>query len=284
MTELRTILRDTTRDLLACGSPSPRLDAEVLLMHFLKIDRLGLVLHPERRLSEAEATAFAAWVARRCGGEPVAYVTGEKEFWSLTFAVNPAVLIPRPETECLVEEALACCGSGAASRIIDIGTGSGAIAVALASELPRAQIAATDLSPAALTVARRNAVRHGLAERIEFLQGDLFAEAEGPFDLICSNPPYITDEDYRLLPAGIREFEPQGALIAGPDGLDVLCRIIREGVRRLSPGGTMLLEIGDGQKESVEALFRDGGFYDNIRFRADYGGIDRVAIARRKEE
>ena len=266
MMDLRTILRDATRDLLAHGSPSPRLDAEVLLMRFLQIDRLELILHPERELSPEAVAAFAAWVARRCGGEPVAYITGEKEFWSLTFAVEPAVLIPRPETECLVEEALARCGvSTEPLRIVDVGTGSGAIAVALARELLRAQVLATDLSPRALEVARRNAACHGVAERIEFLPGDLFAGSAGPFDLICSNPPYITDGDYPLLPAGIREFEPKEALIAGPDGTDVLRRIIREGASMLKAGGWMLLEIGEGQKELVEALFREEGFYDNIQ-------------------
>jgi release factor glutamine methyltransferase len=283
MTELRTLLRDTARDLLAHGSPSPRLDAEVLLMRFLKIDRLQLCLHPEKTLSGGEAAGFACWVERRRRGEPVAYITEEKEFWSLIFAVDPAVLIPRPETECLVEEVLACSGARSeAPRIIDIGTGSGAIAIVLARELPCGCVTATDLSPGALEVARRNAVRHGVAGRIEFLQGDLFAEASGAFDLIVSNPPYIPDDVYPLLPAGIREFEPREALLAGPDGTAVHRRIIREGARRLHPGGGIFLEIGEGQKALVDALFREGGFYDTIRFRADYGGMDRVAMARKK--
>lgn len=283
MTDIRTILLQTTRDLAACGSPSPRLDAEVLLAQFLKIDRLQLCTHPERELTETEAAGFARWVGRRRGGEPVAYIVGVKEFWSLPLEVNREVLIPRPETECLIEELLERCGREAGDlRIIDVGTGSGAIAIALARELPAARIVATDISPGALEVAGRNAVAHGVAGRLEFLQGDLFASASGTFDCIVSNPPYIPDETYPLLPAGIREFEPRQALIAGPDGTAFHREIIRGGTHRLKAGGWVFLEIGEGQKELVEALFRDEGIYDTIRFRRDYGGIERVAMARKK--
>ncbi len=281
MTDIRTILLQTTRDLTACGSPSPRLDAEVLLMRFLKSDRLRILTHPERELTEGEAAGFARWVERRRRGEPVAYIVGEKEFWSLTVEVNPAVLIPRPETECLIEEVLGCYGREAALRVIDIGTGSGAIGITLAREMPAARVVATDISPEALEVAGRNAVAHGVAGRVEFLQGDLFASASGSFDLIVSNPPYITDEDYPRLPEGIRGFEPRQALIAGPDGADVHREIIRGGAHRLKAGGRLFLEIGEGQKELVEALFRQEGIYDTIHFRKDYGGIERVAMARR---
>ncbi|MHB9096243.1 MAG: peptide chain release factor N(5)-glutamine methyltransferase [Syntrophales bacterium] len=285
MTDIRTILLRTTRDLTASGSPSPRLDAEVLLARFLKTDRLQLCMHPERNLTEGEAAGFARWVERRRRGEPVAYIVGVKEFWSLLFEVNCDVLIPRPETECHVEEVLERCGREAGDlRIIDVGTGSGAIGIALARELPAARIVATDISGGALEVARQNAVRHGVAGRMEFLHGDLFASASGTFDCIVSNPPYIPDEVYPLLPAGIREFEPRQALIAGPDGTASHRAIIRGGAHLLKAGGWIFLEIGEGQKELVEALFRDEGIYDTIQFRRDYGGIDRVAVARRKEE
>jgi release factor glutamine methyltransferase len=285
MTDIRTILLQTTRDLTACGSPSSRLDAEVLLMHFLRTDRLQLCAHPERNLTEGEAAGFARWVERRRRGEPVAYIVGEKEFWSLILQVNHEVLIPRPETECLIEEVLERYGREAGGlRIIDIGTGSGAIGIALAREMPAARVVATDISRGALEVAGRNAVIHGVAGRVEFLHGDLFASASGTFDLIVSNPPYIPDEDYLRLPAGIREFEPRQALIAGPDGTAFHREIIRGGTRRLKAGGWIFLEIGEGQKELVEALFREEGIYDTIRFRRDYGGIERVAVAGRRNE
>ncbi len=284
MTDIRTTLHQTTRDLTACGSPSPRLDAEVLLMHLLRIDRLRLVTHPEQALTEEEVAGYARWVERRCQGEPISYIVGVKEFWSLTFEVNRDVLIPRPETECLIEEVLATVPAGAGPRIIDIGAGSGAIAVVLAAEIPAAKVAATDVSTAALAVARRNALRHGVADRLEFFRGDLFAAAPGAFDIIVSNPPYIPDGDYPLLPEGIRAFEPRGALIAGLDGTAFHRRIIGEGADRLRAGGWMYLEIGAGQREIVEAHFRQTGLYDTIRFRKDYGGIDRVAIARRSKD
>jgi release factor glutamine methyltransferase len=285
MIDIRTILRRTTSDLTASGSPSPRLDAEVLLMHLLKTDRLQLLTHPEKVLTEAEVAGYSRWVERRCQGEPVAYIVGEKEFWSLRFEVNREVLIPRPETECLIEEVLGCPAPEADEpRIIDIGTGSGAIGVALAGEILAARVVATDISSGALEVARRNALRHGVDGRMEFFQGDLYAAVSGAFDIIVSNPPYIPDDVYPLLPEGIRTFEPRQALIAGPDGTAFHRRIIREGANRLKAGGWIFLEIGEGQQGLVEALFREAGFYDTIHFRRDYGGIERVAVARKKED
>ncbi len=282
MTDIRTLLHRTTRELADGGSPSPRLDAEVLLMNFLKTDRLQLCMRPERELTKKECTGFSRWIERRCRGEPVAYITGGKEFWSLLFEVNRDVLIPRPETECLIEEVLKCYDRESGDlRIIDIGTGSGAIGVVLSRELPSARVAATDISRGALEVARRNAGRHGVAGRMEFIEGDLFASAVGEFDIIVSNPPYIPDDVFPLLPEGIRAFEPRQALIAGPDGTALHRDIIREGTGRLKPGGRIFLEIGEGQKGPVETLFRENGLYDSIRFRVDYGGMDRVAVARK---
>lgn len=282
MTTIRTILQITTRDLAAAGSPSARLDAEVLLMSFLAMDRLQLWLHPERNLTEAEAAGFSCWVDRRRRGEPVAYILGQKEFWSLSFAVGPGVLIPRPETECLIEEVLRLYPPpGEGLRIADIGTGSGAIAVVLARELPSARVVATDLSADALRVARQNARIHGVADGMEFFQGDLLATVPGDFDILCSNPPYIPEAEYAILPAGIRDFEPASALIAGPEGLDVHRRIIGEGVGRLKAGGRIYLEIGEGQRDAVGKMLREAG-YEEISFRKDYGGIDRVASARKR--
>ncbi len=283
MADIRTILQRAARDLNGSGSPSPRLDAEVLLMRLLGMDRLQLSMQPERGLSPEEAAGFTRWIERRRLGEPVAYILGEKEFWSLRFEVGPEVLIPRPETECLIEELLRFYRPpGEGLRVLDIGTGSGAIGVVLARELPAARVVATEISPGALAVARRNALAHGVDDRMTFLEGDLFAAVSGVFDIICSNPPYIPADEYDILPAGIREFEPRGALIAGPDGVDFHRKIIREGAHRLKAGGRIFLEIGEGQRDLVEALFRDDGGYDDIFFRKDYGGIDRVASARRR--
>jgi release factor glutamine methyltransferase len=282
MTDIRTILHRMTRDLTAGGSPSPRLDAEVLLMRFLRMDRVQLCMQPERELSEEEAAGFARWVERRSLGEPVAYILGDKEFWSLRFEVNREVLIPRPETECLIEEVLRFYRPpGEGLRVLDIGTGSGAIGVVLARELPAARVVATDISPGALAVARRNALSQGVAGRMEFFQGDLFAAVSGDLDIICSNPPYIPEGVYDLLPAGIRNFEPPGALIASPDGVAFHRKIIREGAHRLKAGGRIFLEIGEGQRDRVAALFREEGGYGDIDCRKDYGGVDRVASARR---
>jgi release factor glutamine methyltransferase len=282
MTDIRTLLHWTTRELTTGGSPSPRLDAEVLLMNFLKTDRVQLYMHPERELTEDECSGFTLWIDRRRRGEPVAYITGEKEFWSLFFEVNRNVLIPRPETECLIEEVLKYHGRAAGPLlIIDIGTGCGTIGVVLAVEIPAALVTATDLSRRALEVARRNADHHGVAGRMEFLEGHLFASAVGEFDVIVSNPPYIPDDVYLLLPEGIRVFEPREALIAGPDGAVFYREIIREGTGRLKPGGRIFLEIGEGQKGLVESLFGEEGCYSDIYFRQDYGGMERVAVARK---
>ncbi|MEW6334544.1 MAG: peptide chain release factor N(5)-glutamine methyltransferase [Thermodesulfobacteriota bacterium] len=283
MNDIRSLLHRITRELDASGSASPRLDAEVLLMRFLKTDRVQLCTRPERVLTEDQCAGFSRWIERRRRGEPVAYITGEKEFWSLPFEVNRHVLIPRPETECLIEEVLTHVGQEAGPlRLIDIGTGSGAIGVVLAGELPAARVTATDIAPGALEVARRNALRHGVSGRMTFVEGDLFGSAAGEFDIIVSNPPYIPDDLFPLLPEGIRAFEPRQALLAGPDGLSFHRRIIGEGAARLKPGGRLFLEIGEGQRAAVDALYRECGLYDNIRFRKDYGGRDRVAAARKK--
>ena len=283
MTDIRTILHQATLDIAASGSPTPRLDAEVLLMRCLGIDRLQLCMNPDRELPDRDSHRFACWIGRRVRGEPVAYIVGEKEFWSLRFEVGPGVLIPRPETECLVEEVLRLFRPpGDGLRILDIGTGSGAIAVALARELPAARVVATDLSPEAISMAGKNARRHGVSDRMVLVQGDLLAAVSGDFDVICSNPPYIPEDRYDELPRGIRDFEPREALMAGANGMDVCRRIIREGFNILKNGGRIFLEIGEGQRAPVEAVFREAGGYQEIRFRKDYGGIDRVVSARKK--
>lgn len=285
MTDIRTILHNATRQIAASGSPTPRLDAEVLLMRFLGMDRVQLCTRQDREVPQEQTAAFSGWVERRRLGEPVSYILGEKEFWSLRFEVGPEVLIPRPETECLVEEVLRHYGRpGEGLRMIDIGTGSGAIAIVLALELPAARVAATDISAGAIAVARRNAAAHGVASRMEPVHGDLFAGLPGEWDAVCSNPPYIPEDQYGLLPPGIRNFEPPGALVAGADGLAFHRRIVREGAGRLKTGGRIFLEIGDSQREAVEALFAEAGCYRDVACRQDYGGADRVVSARKARE
>jgi len=277
-------LESATAALASAGLPTPRLDAEVLLASFLKKDRVWLFVHSGRRLSPSEAEEFRRWVVRRQQGEPVAYLVGHKEFWSLDFAVDSRVLIPRPDTEVLVEEVLnvLTLHRTVQPEILDLGTGSGALAVALASELPEARITATDISPAALAVAAGNADRHLLTGRIEFLQGDLFAPVKGHFDVIASNPPYIAADEYAQLPMGVRNFEPREALLAGEEGMDFYAKIIPQAASFLKPGGSLLLEIGDGQQQLVEDLLSRSGLYREVAFRKDYAGRWRVAKARRR--
>ncbi len=263
---------------------SSRLDAEVLLSAYLKTDRSGLYANSERLITDEEFNGFSNWVKRRQKKEPVAYITGRKEFWSLSFEVNPAVLIPRPETELLVEEILKVCSEmkGQKTEILEVGTGSGAISVAVASDFKKAHIVATDKSIEAIKVAGKNAVNNGVMERISFLHGNLFKTVSGKFDIIVSNPPYISEEEFERLPAEIRNFEPKGALLAGPDGTEFHYALIREGSHYLKSGGWLFLEIGAGQKGAVEDMLKKNKVYDSIGFRTDYGGIERVAMARRR--
>lgn len=268
--------------LAEAGRATPRLDAEVMLASFLKVERLDLWREPERTLEETDLPVFSSWVARRAAGEPVAYIVGHKEFWSLDFEVNREVLIPRPETEVLVEEVLKVAPQEGI-RVLDLGVGSGAIVSALACELPRASFVATDISWAALAVAARNAERHGTRRRIRFICGDLFVPLKGRFDIIVSNPPYIAAEEFTGLPVGVRDYEPRMALVGGPDGLSFLRRIILEASPYLNPGGWLFVEMGVNQQAAVEGFLVQAGF-DDIDFRRDYGGTIRVARGRKVEK
>jgi len=278
------VLHEAISVLEDAGSPSPRLDAEVLLAACLQIDRLCFFTHAEREIDAAAEQVFAGWIQRRIKGEPVSYIVGMKEFWSLPFRVTPAVLIPRPETEVLVEEALAVMPTnpGRPWRVLDVGTGSGAIAVALATECKNIQVTATDFSSEALTVAKDNAERNGVTGRIAFLQGDLFEALTGRFDLIVSNPPYISRSDFDLLPPGIRNYEPTGALLAGEDGTDVHRKLIDEGMAFLNRGGWLFMEMGEGQGAKLRTYLNEQDGYDTVDIRNDYGGVERVIKARRK--
>lgn len=273
------------RDFGAKGLSSPRLDAEVLLAHALHADRPYLYRHPEEPVHREAASVFQSLTVRRLRGEPVAYLLGHKEFWGLVFEVNKQVLIPRPDTECLVEEVLKACRVAAPAdlRILDLGTGSGAVGVALALELPQAHIVATDISPGAVDVARRNARRHGVEQRMTFLMGHLFTPLSGKFDIIVSNPPYISTTAFETLPVDVRGYEPVSALLAGPGGTVFHEEIIAGCAEYLNEGGRLFLEIGSDQCQRVEAMLTAADIFEDIRFRRDDAGLDRVAAARRKQ-
>ena len=257
------------------------LDAERLMMHVLGKDRAWLIAHPGEEFSEEEHALYEALIERRLAGEPIQHISGECEFYGLPFKVTQDVLIPRPETEHLVEKVIAIARRFERPRMVDIGTGSGAIAVALAHNLAGAVITATDLSQSALAVARENAAKNGVAERIRFLHGDLLAPVAGErFEIIASNPPYVPDSDRALIAVEVREYEPALALFGGEDGLDVYRRLIPAAYAALVPGGSIALEIGFTQAEAIEGLLAASGF-QNIEFTPDLQGIPRVASAQR---
>jgi release factor glutamine methyltransferase len=280
---IHDIISETTIKLEAVGIESARLDAEVLLAFCLDCDRMEFIKNPDRQPGDAQMTAFNKLIARRLRFEPVAYLTCRKAFWSFTLEVNPDVLIPRPDTEVIVEEALACCLAQNLDqpRILDIGTGSGAIALALAKELPAALITATDISPAALKIARKNARALELTNSITFLKGDLFEPVTGFFDIIVSNPPYIGAGEYETLSPGVKDYEPREALWAGQTGVEFYEKLIYQAHSRLKENGWLLLEIGAKQAESVRAIMETGS-YDRIAVRADYAGFPRVISGRKK--
>ncbi len=282
MTELWTvlkILRWTADYFSGKGIDSARLEAELLLSATLELDRVGLYVNFERPLNPDELTSFRERVRRRAQREPLQYILGETEFWSLTFAVGPAVLVPRADTEILVEEALSRIEG--AARVIDVGTGSGAIAIALAHEKAAIQMTALDCSEAALEVARSNADRHGLAERIHFVSGDLAVLPSGPFEMIVSNPPYIPSGDWQGLMPEVRDHEPRLALDGGEDGLQAYRQLAAQAGDLLTPGGWLLVEVGINQATEVGALFAEAGLVE-VGQRDDYAGIPRVVMGQTK--
>lgn len=261
----------------------PRASAEVLLAHVLSEDRLYLYLNYDRPMDARELSTFRAFIKRRLAGEPSQYITGSQEFWSLPLRVNPTVLIPRPETEVLVQAALDFVGSTHANiTIMDLGTGSGAIAIALARELPTARIVATDVSMNALHLARENARLNQVDGKISFVRADLLAAisvGSQKFNLVVTNPPYVSHAEYSELPREIRDYEPRHALDGGDDGLTTIKHIIWEAHKVLPRAGGLLMEMGAGQAESVSKLVQDSQHYQNHHIIQDYSGIDRVLVA-----
>lgn len=264
------------------GGDASRFEAELLLLHALGRDRAWLFAHGSDPVDPAVHDTYAALLARRASGEPIAYITGRRGFWTLDLRVSPATLIPRAETERLVELALERLAADAPTRIADLGTGSGAIALAIASERPLAQVVATDASAAALEIAQANAREHGLGQ-VRFVHGDWFAPLAGErFDLIASNPPYIEAGDAHLTRGDLR-FEPASALASGADGLADIRRIVAQAPAHLRPGGWLLLEHGFDQGDAVRALLREAGF-DEARTEQDLEHRDRVSLGRWRGE
>lgn len=273
----RRLLAWMTQDFNAIGLGTPRLDAEILVAYALGVDRVRLYMDLERPWSSAELAQVRQLVMRRRQREPVAYLTGRREFYRREFKVTPAVLIPRPDTETLIERACALLPVARPAAVLDLCTGSGAIAVTLAAERTQARVTATDLSEAALEIAAENAAQHGVQERVELRQGDLF-EAVSPdarFELVVANPPYIREAELAQLAPELQH-EPAVALVSGPDGLDVLRRLSEQVARYLVPGGVALFEVGAGQAPLVVQLMASTGALTDLATLPDLGGIARV--------
>ncbi len=280
------ILRWTTNYFDDRGIDSARLDAELLLAEVLNLERIELYTQFNRPLVEDELAAFRALIKRRANREPTAYIIGHRHFWEFELKVDSRVLIPRPDTETLIRATLERLDEDSAERLVDIGTGSGAIALTLASERSQLQIAATDDSGDALDVATANAQALSLEERISFFKGDLLDALPDewlPLDFIISNPPYIAESEREDLQPEVRDFEPADALFAGADGLDVIRRLVADARGALRPGGQLLFEIGYQQGEAVADLLATYD-YDEIELLKDYGDRDRVAAARKPDD
>lgn len=273
--------------LSTAGITNARLDAEVLLSHIIKKDRVWLITHRDDVLDNKHQRDFAAVIQRRTRREPLQHIIGNQEFWGLEFKVSPDVLIPRPETEFIIEAALAIVQDrNTPVSIIDLCTGSGCIAVSLAKELTAARVIATDASENALAVARENTRRHGVSEHIRFLQGDLFEPLEeldirGQIDIIVSNPPYVQAGDLPTLQPEVRDYEPEMALIAGPEGTEMAKRIIQLAPEYLKKNGALIMEMGLSQAEALTRMVEATGAYGNPALLKDLAGIERVIVARK---
>lgn len=282
-TEINALVADARRRLRAAGiqRDEAALDARLLAQHVLGWDAARLLTHGDEPATPAFQQAFEALVARRIGREPLAYITGTREFWNLAIEVTPAVLVPRPETELLLEAALEHFDRGLALRIVDICTGSGCVGVGLAREFPKATVTASDISADALDVARRNVAKYGLASRIRCIEADLLAGLAGPFDLIVANPPYIPAGEEKTLQPEVRDFEPAGALFAGADGLRIIRRLVLDAVPALAPEGLLIFEFGAGQDVAVEQLIDDVPALTLLEVKHDLQDIPRAAVVQK---
>ena len=285
--QLKDVLTSAVDRLTAARVGSPRMNAELLLMFTLECDRAYLFAHPERELTVEEQDRFEESLTQRARGVPAQYITGHQEFWGMDFIVSPAVLIPRPETEHVIETVLQLVekdDGGKASppgpiQIVDVGTGSGSIALALAKELPRAEIHATDISAAALDVAHANAARHQLENRIHFHQTDLLQGFDpGTFDFVVSNPPYVGESEEDEVQLEVRKFEPRNAVFAGPTGLEVIERLIPQAHTMLKPDGWLVIEISGSIAHGVKRLLND---WRQVQIVNDLQGIARVVAAQK---
>jgi release factor glutamine methyltransferase len=282
---LRNALKSAIDLLTAANVGSPRLNAESLLMFTLGCDRAYLFAHPEREITMEEQTRYQDALSRRASGVPMQYITGHQEFWGLDLIVTEAVLIPRPETEHVIETVLelsqrAWSGEASPSRIVDVGTGSGCIALALGKEFPLAEIHATEISPAALEIAQANAARHQLENRIRFHQTDLLQGLDSwTFDFVVSNPPYVGETEEDQVQVEVRKFEPRTAVFAGPTGLEVIESLLPQALTVLSPGGYLVMEISGTIVEGAKRLLTT---WDDVQVKNDLQGIPRVISARKR--
>jgi len=287
-------LAEATCLLTRCGVRQARQEAEILLAHATARPRASFYSHPEQALRAEQESYYRELIERRAKGEPIAYLVGEKEFYSLTFWVSRSVLIPRPETEHVVEAAIEALATmrdeGGRTKdsfapnlcFFDVGTGSGAIAVSVLANVPQARAVASDISPAALEVARRNAERHGVADRLALIEGDMFGDFDGEVDVVVCNPPYVGEDERDILSPEVREYEPHEALFAGQEGLAFIWRLVDEAPRHLPSGGWLIFEIGHSQSQAVRNLLASGGQWTEMEIRNDLAGIPRVAIARKR--
>jgi len=281
MVRLQAVLQQAIQALQNAEVDEARLNAELLLAYTLGLDRAAILAQPDRQLTPKELTRFRDLAARRVAREPLPYITGHREFFGLDFVVDARVLIPRPETELLVEHALRIARPlPRLLEIADVGAGSGAIAVTLAVHLPHATVYALDASAGALAVTAENARRHNVAGRVHCGQGDLLAPLAAPVDLIAANLPYVTTGEWTDLLPEIRDNEPRAALDGGPDGLDAIRRLLATAVPHLRPGGVLLLEIGASQGSAVTSLARRCFPAADLQLHRDYAGLDRLVIVR----
>lgn len=254
---VRKLLSWTEDFLRRKGIESARLEAQILLAHVLGCTKIDLFVRHEEVPTDPQRTQFREMIKQRADGSPVAYLVGHREFYSLPFIVTPAVLIPRPETELLVMEALQLLNPMVGPRVLDLCTGSGCVAISIAKRHKTAQVIASDASAAALEVARKNAEKNAVSDRVELREGDLFSPVDGQFDVVVSNPPYISHAELANLEPGVRDFEPRAALDGGADGLDFYRRMASEARHFLKPGGALLVEMGATQEAEVRGLFAD---------------------------